>query len=119
MKLFGSILCLLALFVACSDDPAKPEGVTNAVYGIVRDAQTKNPIAGAEVQIDVSEIESHIYIDTTDAGGEYVIENVTEGSLSMGVKATGYITLTGVNQPHDGNITMRNFDLTPDTTLNP
>lgn len=93
--LFVALSLLLLLAFGCSHDTnnssvtnPNPNTVypTGTVQGIVKDACTQAPIAGAVVDIGVAQA-------TTNANGQYVMRNVP---------ATSYIDQTEIN----GNLTM-------------
>ena len=90
---------------------ANPNTVmTNSVYkGVVKDATTTNPIAGALVNL----AENLGWRDTTDAGGNYKI-TVSPGNYTMVVSAPGYFTQYLPTSIISNTITtMPTFNLTP------
>ncbi len=62
------------------------------VFGIITDSETGNAVVGAEIAIQ-SDTQSKLAI--TDALGEYRLEDIQSGDVSLTVRATGYQPITG------------------------
>jgi Carboxypeptidase regulatory-like domain/Phosphoesterase family len=83
-------------------------GTAGSIAGSVVDAQTSQPIAGATVSdgIDASV--------TTDASGDYVIENVTPNTDTVTASKSGYVTATTSVTVASSASTQQNFSLNED-----
>jgi uncharacterized protein YfaP (DUF2135 family) len=66
-----------------------PEPVAGTLQGQVTDAVSGNPIAGAQVCINGTNL-----CATADANGNYTIANAPAGDQTLGVTADGYIAVT-------------------------
>lgn len=79
---------LLALVTAgCNNDSLPPASGYASVSGIIVDATTNAPVAGATVTIDT------ILTATTDSAGKFSIDKVPSGIADYNVAAKGYKTL--------------------------
>ena len=85
--LFLSILALsLAMFVACSNEPASSGSGSIKCYlnGIVYDSETLAPISGAKVSNGTQS-------DTTDKNGCFVLKDVDPGSYTISIVKDNYM----------------------------
>ena len=82
-RLLGAVFAVLAL-AACNDSALPPGGTYNAVQGVVTDATTHQPIAGATVTIDT------VLTATTDAQGQFSFAQVPVGDMDVVITAPGY-----------------------------
>lgn len=73
-----------AVFAACNTAALPPGGTYQGVQGIVVDAKTNRPIAGASVTIDV------VLHAVTDAQGRFEFKQVPVGELDYVVAAPQY-----------------------------
>jgi iron complex outermembrane receptor protein len=80
---------------------------TGSIKGKVSD-ETNQPLPGATVTIDGTTIGS-----TTDANGNYAINNVKAGSYSLSIKFIGYVTLKQAVTVNGA--TALNFSLVPES----
>jgi hypothetical protein len=78
----GLMLFALSLFVAFGSADA---ATTGKIKGVVRDAQTGEPLPGANVVLDGTQRGA-----TTDANGYYIILLVDPGTYSMTASMVGY-----------------------------
>jgi len=85
--------------------PPPPPG---AIAGTVRDAVTGATIAGATVKVGVAST-------TTDASGQYVLSDLTEGSYTETVSASGYADVSQSVSVAIGQTTVVNVNLPPNT----
>jgi hypothetical protein len=88
--LAGTMLAAVLLLFgssACNSDALPPAAGFATVSGVVVDAGTNNPIAGAIVTIDT------VLTATTDASGKFTIEKVPSGIADYSVQAKGYQVL--------------------------
>ena len=85
-------------------------GVPGAVLGSVTDAQTGDPIAGADVSIQ----DLGLYV-TTDDDGLYVFPVVPPGTFSVRAAAAGYATQTVSVTVDQGEERLVSFELYPGT----
>ncbi|HET9392813.1 MAG TPA: carboxypeptidase-like regulatory domain-containing protein [Candidatus Rubrimentiphilum sp.] len=83
VRLLGALFAVLAL-AACNDSALPPGGTYNAVQGVVLDAATNQPVAGATVTIDT------VLTTTTDAAGKFAFAQVPVGDMDVVVTAPGY-----------------------------
>jgi hypothetical protein len=82
-SLFVAVFAVLAL-AACNDTALPPGGTYNAVAGVVLDAATNQPIAGATVAVDT------VLTTTTDAQGKFSFAQVPVGDVDIVISAPGY-----------------------------
>lgn len=82
-RLFLAVFAFSAL-VACDDSSLPPGGTYATVSGIVVDAVTKAPVAGASVTVDT------VLSATTDASGKFTFKQVPSGDFDYAVQAEGY-----------------------------
>ena len=78
------------------------------ITGVVVDASTASPIAGATVTV-ITTGQS----DTTDSNGNYLITGVPAGTHDVSASASGYITQTQSVTVTAGATTVANFALAP------
>jgi hypothetical protein len=83
VRLLGAVLAVFTL-AACNDSALPPGGTYNAVQGVVVDALTNQPVAGATVTIDT------VLTATTDAQGKFSFAQVPVGDVDVVVTAPGY-----------------------------
>lgn len=83
LRLLGAVFAVLVL-AACNDAALPPGGTYNAVAGVVLDAATHQPIAGATVTIDT------VLTATTDAEGKFSFAQVPVGDVDVVITASGY-----------------------------
>jgi hypothetical protein len=82
-RLLGAVFAVLAL-TACNDSALPPGGTYNAIQGVVMDAATNQPVAGATVTIDT------VLTATTDAQGKFAFAQVPAGDVDVVITAPGY-----------------------------
>lgn len=82
-RLLCAVFAVLAL-TACNDSALPPGGTYNAVQGVVIDAATNQPVAGATVTIDT------VLTTTTDAQGKFAFAQVPAGDVDVVITAPGY-----------------------------
>ncbi|HTO92929.1 MAG TPA: TonB-dependent receptor, partial [Bacteroidota bacterium] len=97
----AALLVLAAFPVAAV---AAPAGVN--IEGTVRDAQTGDPLPGANVVLAGTSLGS-----SADINGSYIIRNVPSGSYTIRVTYVGYKTVTEPLQVAEGASLMRHFKL--------
>lgn len=110
MKRYGgafSLAIALLLFgtQGCNDDSLPPAAGFASVTGIVVDAATNAPIAGATVTIDT------VLTATTDAAGHFSIEKVPSGIADYAVQAKGYQSLASSTNIEPGKPFQLNLTL--------
>jgi hypothetical protein len=103
MKRLLPFLCLFALvaFVGCDsndDDDDNLDGPAT-ITGQITDSQLGEAIADATVIFSRGQAERST---TTDADGEFTIENIATGTLLMTVRATGYLEFSEEIEVVDG-----------------
>lgn len=84
----GYSVCVVALgfLLGCGGGTATPGGDgTGTVQGTVTDAATSDPIAGAMVAVQGTALQA-----TTNAQGQYTIQNVPQGAQTAVASASGY-----------------------------
>ncbi|HUI09682.1 MAG TPA: carboxypeptidase-like regulatory domain-containing protein, partial [Bacteroidota bacterium] len=100
-------LMLVALLV-CVAVPvaavAAPAGVN--IEGTVKDAQTGDPLPGANVVLAGTSLGA-----SADINGSYIIRNVPPGSYTIKVTYVGYKTVTAPLQVAETSPVTRNFKL--------
>src|SRR5690606_5328768 len=65
-----------------------------ALHGLVLDATTRDPIAGAEVTLAAQTLDVAPRAATTDAAGRFAIRGVEEIPHQISVHAEGYVSIT-------------------------
>ncbi|MCH8338926.1 MAG: carboxypeptidase-like regulatory domain-containing protein [Chloroflexi bacterium] len=78
------------------------------VTGVVTDSSNGKPIAGATVSADTGQI------DTTDDGGNYMLDNVPTGAGTLTASASGYASKSTTTSVTDGLTTVVDFALDPE-----
>lgn len=73
-RLFGVLFAIVAL-AGCNDSALPPGGTYQALSGVVLDAATKQPVAGAVVTVDT------VLTATTDAEGKFSFAQVPVGEV--------------------------------------
>jgi hypothetical protein len=100
MKASSGRLLAIALVLfgvqACNADSLPPAAGFATVTGVVVDATTNAPVAGAIVTIDT------VLTATTDASGRFTIEKVPSGIADYGVQAKGYQPLAATTNVEPG-----------------
>jgi len=86
----------------CGAPPA-----TGTISGTVTDADTSGPIMGASISADTGQN------DTTDASGDYTLNDVPTGTRTVEVSASGYDPASDSTTVIDGATSTLNFVLTP------
>lgn len=85
-----------------------------AVNGLVTDATTNNPIAGAYVSVFfVGDNQQFMTTVVTDASGHYSVSNLVEGGARFAANASGYDNTSMGTQLAPGNGNVVNLTLTP------
>lgn len=72
--ILGAVFALAAL-AGCNDSALPPGGTYQSVSGVVVDAATNKPIAGATVTVDT------VLTQVTDAAGKFSFEKVPVGEV--------------------------------------
>lgn len=89
-RLFTALFAL-AVLTACNDNSLPPGGTYQSVQGVVVDAVTNQPVAGATVVVDT------VLTATTDAQGKFTFSQVPVGDIDYQVSVSNgaYKTYTG------------------------
>lgn len=82
-RLVGALIACIAL-AACNDNSLPPGGTYQTMQGVVLDAATNQPIAGATVTVDT------VLTTTTDSAGKFSFPHVPVGTVDYVVSANGY-----------------------------
>lgn len=90
---------------ACNADQLPPAAGFATVTGVVVDATTNAPVAGAVITIDT------VLTATTDASGRFTIEKVPSGIADYGVQAKGYQPLAASTNVEPGKPFQLNLTL--------
>jgi hypothetical protein len=96
---------LVLLVQGCNADALPPASGFTSVAGVVVDAATNAPIAGAVITIDT------VLTATTDATGKFSIERVPSGIADYAVQATGYQAVTSTANVEPGKPFQLNLTL--------
>ena len=80
-RALGLLLAVAGLFAltACDNSALPPGGTYQSVSGVVLDAATHQPVAGATVTVDT------VLTRTTDAAGKFTFEKVPVGDIDYQV----------------------------------
>jgi len=103
--LYLAIALLLFGTQGCNDDSLPPAAGFASVTGVVVDAATNAPVAGATVTIDT------VLTATTDASGKFSIEKVPSGIADYAVQANGYQSLAATANIEPGKPFQLNLTL--------
>jgi hypothetical protein len=101
----GFFLVLASLLFGCNTGALPPASGFASVTGVVVDAATNAPIAGAVVTIDT------VLTATTDAAGKFSIDKVPSGIADYAVQAKGYQPLTSTTNIEPGKPFQLNLTL--------
>jgi Carboxypeptidase regulatory-like domain len=114
MKGFGAFYFVLALLLfgtqGCNNDALPPASGFSSVTGVIVDATTNAPIAGAVVTIDT------VLSATTDAVGHFSVDNVPSGIADYSVQAKGYQPLASTANVEPGKPFQLNLTLAHQST---
>lgn len=103
----GPCAALLALLLAVAAGPAAAQGTSGKLQGRVVDAQSGNPIVGAQVVVQGTRLGN-----ITDQQGYYFVNNVPAGVYDIQAQYIGYQTTTVTGQRILANYTTTvNFQL--------
>ncbi len=109
MKGFGALYLMIALLLfgtqGCNNDALPPASGFTSVTGVIADAATNAPIAGAVVTIDT------VLTATTDAAGRFSVNKVPSGIADYSVQAKGYQTLASTADVEPGKPFQLNLTL--------
>ena len=109
MKGFGALYLMIALLLfgtqGCNNDALPPASGFTSVTGVIVDAATNAPIAGAVVTIDT------VLTATTDAAGRFSVNKVPSGIADYSVQAKGYQTLASTADVEPGKPFQLNLTL--------
>ncbi len=109
MKGFGAFSFVVALLLlgtqGCNTDALPPASGFSSVTGVIVDAATNAPIAGAVVTIDT------VLTATSDAAGRFSIEKVPSGIADYSVQAKGYQPLASTANVEPGKPFQLNLTL--------
>jgi len=85
VRALGVLLAVAGIFAlaACDDSALPPGGTYQSVSGVVLDAATNQPVAGATVTIDT------VLSTTTDAAGKFTFAKVPVGDIDYQVTTPG------------------------------
>ena|SRR5271165_181176 len=107
----GLVLAITLLLGApgCNSDQLPPAAGFATVTGVIVDATTNAPVAGAVITIDT------VLTATTDAAGKFTIEKVPSGIADYAVQAKGYQPLTSSTDVEPGKPFQLNLTLAQQT----
>ncbi|MGA9945252.1 MAG: carboxypeptidase-like regulatory domain-containing protein [Candidatus Cybelea sp.] len=103
--LYAVMTLLLFATAGCNNDSLPPAAGFASVSGIIVDAATNAPVAGAVITIDT------VLTATTDAAGKFSIEKVPSGITDYAVQAKGYQTLASTTNIEPGKPFQLNLTL--------
>ncbi len=106
--IFGSLLFLLTLFAF---NPNANAAITGKIAGVVVDASTGNPLPGANIIIEGTQMGA-----ACDADGYFFIINISPGEYNVIARMMGYktVTQTGIRVSTDHTTNIK-FELEPTT----
>lgn len=109
MKRHGALYLIIASLLlgtqGCNNDQLPPASGFSSVTGIIVDAATNAPVAGAVVTIDT------VLTATTDAAGRFSIDKVPSGIADYSVQANGYQPLASTANVEPGKPFQLNLTL--------
>ena len=103
-RLLGALLSL-AILAACNDSSLPPGATYATVAGVVIDAATKAPVAGATVTLDT------ILTVTTGKDGTFT-QSVPSGDFDYSVTSDGYKPLTASGHVDPGKTLSLTIEIT-------
>jgi hypothetical protein len=108
----GLVLAFTLLLGAqgCNSDQLPPAAGFATVTGVIVDATTNAPIAGAVITMDT------VLTATTDASGKFTIEKVPSGIADYAVQAKGYQALASSTDVEPGKPFQLNLTLAQQTS---
>jgi hypothetical protein len=113
MKRYGYATALIAALLAgvtgCNSDSLPPASGFATVTGVIVDATSNAPIAGATITIDT------VLTATTDAAGKFSIDRVPSGIADYSVQAKGYQALSSTTNVEPGKSFALNVTMTAGT----
>lgn len=104
----GGLVLAITLLLGvpgCNSDQLPPAAGFATVTGVIVDATTNAPIAGAVITIDT------VLTATTDAAGKFTIEKVPSGIADYAVQAKGYQAVTSSTDVEPGKPFQLNLTL--------
>jgi hypothetical protein len=107
-RAFAAAVCVVML-AACDNGDLPPAAQFAPVQGVVTDATTHQPIAGATVIVDT------VLTVTTDANGAFSIAKVPSGIVDYVVKAKGYADIDASSDAEPGKTLQLNVAMQPPT----
>ncbi|HIZ85175.1 MAG TPA: carboxypeptidase-like regulatory domain-containing protein [Candidatus Coprenecus stercoravium] len=110
-KLVIALSALTAMLLAwsCQDEEF---ATTGGIYGIISDAETNAPIAGAQVMLSPGNVTT-----VTGSDGNYEFQNVEEGQFKLSVSSSGYSSNSRQITVVAGERTICDMQLTPDKEI--
>ncbi len=101
---------LLAMFLSGCEKGKAGDTVPGkgTIQGVIKDATTQNPIENAEVSVQGTNLKT-----TTNAQGQYTIQDVPEGTRTVIATATGYTSQSKSVNVTANTTTTVDFSLTP------
>jgi Carboxypeptidase regulatory-like domain len=109
MKGVAALYLVTALLLfgtqGCNNDALPPASGFSSVTGVIVDAATNAPIAGAVVTIDT------VLTATSDVAGRFSIEKVPSGIADYSVEAKGYQPLASTTNVEPGKPFQLNLTL--------
>ena len=111
MRMWTGLACFL-LFIGAYALPADAAQATGVLSGEVRDAETDEPLPGANVVLNGTSLGA-----STNADGSYQITGISEGTYTARVSFVGYETTTFEISIASGATVERNIALAPRTFL--
>ena len=108
-KVIKRSLAATALFTACCFGAAAFAGTTGGINGVLTDASTNAPIAGAKI---TATSPSQVASVTTDDGGHYSMPNLAPDTYTISSSKAGYAdsSTTGVEVTSDQQLTVNLTD---------
>jgi TolB protein len=104
-RLFAVMMLALFGVVGCNTDALPPAAGYASVTGVVVDAATNAPVAGAVVTMDT------VLTASTDASGKFSFDKVPSGIADYAVQAKGYKALAASTNIEPGKPFQLNLTL--------
>jgi len=105
---------LASLIAACGKD-ANILTPDNVIHGHVTDALTRYAVSGIGIQLMAPRHSDPIAVDSTDQGGNYRFADIDSGTYNLRIITPDYYQFDA-QVIHEGANSVRDFDLTRDTT---
>lgn len=104
-RILVAVLLLGLPLAGCEGDQLPPASQYSSFSGVIVDAATNQPIAGAVVTVDT------VLTATTDKDGKFTIDKVPSGIVDYIVQAQGYKLVSASSNAEPGKMFVLNVSM--------